>query len=125
MNECSIRQIESGKPGLLAFEVNGKIRKRDVEAMARTVKEAFATPGKIDIIIVMSNYDGIEFGAAFDAESLTVQAESAAEVRKYAVVGAPGWAEAMINLLSPLTPVEERTFDLEEAERAWAWVRAS
>jgi hypothetical protein len=124
MNEGSIRQIESGRPGLLAFEVDGKIRKRDIEAMARTVKDAFAMPGKIDIIIVMTNYDGIEFGAAFDAESLTAQAESVTQLRKYAVVGAPGWAEAMISLLSPLTPVEERTFDLEEAEQAWAWVRA-
>jgi hypothetical protein len=124
MNEGSIRQIDSGKPELLAFEVNGKIRKRDIEAMARTVKDAFAMPGKIDIIIVMTDYDGIEFGAAFDAEGLTAQAQSVSQLRRYAVVGAPGWAEAMINLLSPLTPVEERTFDLDEADQAWAWVRA-
>lgn len=124
MNEVSIRQMESGRPGLLAFEVDGKIRKPDIEAMARTVTDAFAMPGKIDIIIVMTNYEGIEFGAAFDLESLTAQAQSATQVRKYAVVGAPGWAEAMINLLSPLTPVEERTFNLEEAEQAWVWVRA-
>lgn len=124
MHEGSIRQIESGKPDLYAFEVAGKIRKEDIESMARTVKAAFQRPGKIDMLIVMTNYEGIEIGAAFDFESLTAQAEAATKVRKYAVVGAPGWAGAMINLLSPLSPVEEKTFDLKEIASAWEWVRA-
>jgi hypothetical protein len=38
------------------------------------------------------------------------------------VVGAPRWVEAMINLFSPLTPVEEKTFELSEVDEAWAWV---
>jgi hypothetical protein len=47
---------------------------------------------------------GIEIGALFDAQSIA-QAEANLHVRKYAVVGAPAWAKAMINLFSPLTPI--------------------
>ncbi len=31
----------------------------------------------------------------------------------------------MINLMSPLSPVEARTFSLTAEPEAWAWVRAS
>lgn len=123
LDQGSIRQIETGNPRLYGFEVNGKIRKADVEWMARTIEPALELPGKIDIIIVMTDYEGIELGAAFDAKALTTQAKSATEVRKYAVVGAPAWAQAMINLMSPLSPVEARTFDLSHTDDAWDWVR--
>jgi hypothetical protein len=124
LSQGSIRRIETGNPRLQGFEVNGKIRKEDVEWMARSVEPALELPGKIDMIIIMSDYEGMELGAAFDAQSLKTQAKSATEIRKYAVVGAPAWAEAMINMMSPLSPVEARTFDLSQAEEAWAWVRS-
>ncbi len=122
--EGSIRRIQTDNPRLHAFEVNGKIRKGDIEWMAQRLEPALKQPGKIDIIIVMTDYDGIELGAAFDAKALREQARAITEVRKYAVVGAPGWAEAMINLMSPLSPVEARTFDLARAADAWKWVQA-
>jgi hypothetical protein len=120
----SISRIETDNPRLHAFEVNGKIRRADIEWMAQALEPALKQPGKIDIIIVMTDYDGIELGAAFDPKALREQARATTEVRKYAVVGAPGWAEAMINMMSPLSPIEARTFDLEEAGEAWRWVQA-
>jgi hypothetical protein len=30
----------------------------------------------------------------------------------------------MINLFSPLTPIEEKTFELAEVDAAWRWVSA-
>ncbi len=59
----------------------------------------------------------------FDTKALSAQAQSARHVRKYPVVGAPDWAETMINFLAPISPVEARTFDLEDEEEAWDWVR--
>ena len=40
-------------------------------------------------------------GAVFDLEAMKAQAQSTRHVRKYAVVGAPDWAEAMINFFAP------------------------
>ncbi|MCG6114006.1 MAG: STAS/SEC14 domain-containing protein [Mesorhizobium sp.] len=123
MSELNIRKLPAPEPGLHAFETMGKITKADVEFMADALKPAFERDEEVDILIVMRDYDGIEVGAVFDTKALSAQAQSARHVRKYAVVGAPDWAETMINVMSPISPVEARTFDLEDEASAWVWVR--
>lgn len=76
------------------------------------------------ISVTMPNYDGIELGAVFDSEGLAAQAKSVSHVRKYAVVGAPGWAKGMINFFGLVSSVDTKTFDLDDEAAAWAWVRA-
>lgn len=109
---------------LLAFVIDGKIEKEDIEWMARRTEAAFERLDEVDIILIMRNYDGAELSAVFNAEAMKAQAQSARHVRKYAVVGAPSWAKMMINAFSPFSPVEAKTFDLEEEAQAWAWVNA-
>ena len=122
MAHGSLTQIATARPDLFAFEVRGRIHEPGIEAMARTLQRAFDRMGEVDILIIMRHWDGIDLCAAFDWESLKAQARANSHVRKYAVVGAPGWAEAMINLLSPLTPVDEKTFDLAAEAEAWTWI---
>lgn len=122
MTGSSIVQQLTTRPDLFAFEVRGRIREPDIAAMARTLESAFDSLGTVDILIIMRHWDGIDVTAAFDGEALKAQARAAAHVRKYAVVGAPAWAQAMINLFSPLTPVEERTFELAAEGEAWTWI---
>ena len=120
----SITARETGRADLLGFEVHAKIEEEDIEWMARRVETAFATMDVVDIILIMSNYDGAELSAVFNAEALKSQADSVKHVRKYCVVGAPLWAKAMINAFSPLSPIDAKTFDLDEEAAAWAWVNA-
>ena len=120
----SITRRDSSRADLLIFEIRAKITKQDMEWMAAQADAAFDRLGEVDMLLVMSNYDGAELGAIFDGDALGVQARAARHVRRYAVVGAPAWAGAMINLFSPLTPVEEKTFALADEEAARAWVDA-
>lgn len=122
MNSSAITRLPSPRADLFAFRIDGRIHKPDIEAMARIVGQGFDTLDEIDMLIVITRWDGMDIGAAFDPKMMGTQARANAHVRKYAVVGAPGWAKAMINLFSPLTPVEEKTFDLPEEAQAWAWV---
>ncbi len=122
MKQRAISRLSTSRSDLFGFEINGRIHEADIEWMARTLQLAFTQHGKVDIIIIMRQWDGIDLNAVFDSESLAAQARANRHVRKYAVVGAPAWAAAMINLLSPLTPVEEKTFDLAEEQEAWAWI---
>ena len=122
MAVSSITQLRASRPDLFAFEIAGRIHEPDIATMARTLQAAFDRLGEVDILIIIRHWDGLDVSAAFDGEALKAQARANAHVRKYAVVGAPAWAKAMINLFSPLTPVEERTFDLAEEQQAWAWV---
>lgn len=117
----SIIRRDSSRDDLLIFDIRAKIAEPDIEWMAAQADAAFDRFGEVDMLIVMSNYDGAELGAIFDGDALGVQARAARHVRRYAVVGAPAWAKAMINLFAP-PPVEEKTFDLAEEAAARAWV---
>lgn len=123
-NRPSITRIDTQPATLQAFRVDGKITRPDIEWMASVLTAAFEAWDEVDVLIVMASWQGIEVGAAFDPKALSAQARSVRHVRRYAVVGAPGWAEAMINLSSPLSPVEARTFDRGDEAAAWAWVRS-
>lgn len=118
----SINLLPSHRTDLRIFEVVAKITEADIEWMAAQVNAAFDAQKRIDMLIIMRNYEGAELGAIFDAEAFKTQFRSARHVRRYAVVGAPAWASTMINLFSPLTPVEEKTFAIEHEREARAWI---
>lgn len=118
----SIASQDSPRPDLLVFEIRKKITKPDMEWMASVVDRAFDAHEEVDMLLVMTNYDGAELSAIFDGDVLAVQSRGAAHVRRYAVVGAPGWARAMINVSGALSPVETKTFDLADEAEARAWV---
>lgn len=122
MNTQSIVPIPTDLPTLHAFEVKGRITKPDIEWMATELKTAFQAQGTVDILIKISNWNGIELGAVFDVEALSAQVKANRHVRKYAVIGAPAWAKGMINLFAPLTPIQEKTFELASIDEAWRTV---
>ena len=53
---------------------------------------------------------------------MRVGLRSNTHVRRYAVVGAPAFAEAMIRLFDPVSPVDARIFDPHERDQARTWV---
>jgi hypothetical protein len=121
----AIRRRASPRPTLLVFEISAKIAKSDIEAMAREVEAAFDAHDKIDMLLIMTDFEGMDADAAFDREALGAQARSIRHVRKYGVVGAPAWARAMIGVSDFLSPVDAKTFDLAEEAQAWAWIEES
>jgi hypothetical protein len=118
----AIERIEAERPTLLAFAVDGRIERDDVEAMAREVLAAFEEMGEVDILIVMRDWDGVSLGAILSRERMEAQIRSIRHVRKYAVVGPPAWAGALIEGFDRLLPVEARTFDEGEEAAARAWL---
>ena len=118
----AISRRASPRPTLLAFQVAGKIDRPAIEDMAHQIDTAFDAYDRIDILLIMADFEGMEAAAIFDREALGAQARSVRHVRKYGVVGAPAWARAMIEFFDFLSPVEAKTFDLAEEADAWAWV---
>lgn len=106
------------------FAISGKIAKPDIEDMAQQVKEAFDAYDRIDMLLILSDFEGLEPGAAFDREALGAQLQSVRHVRKYGVVGAPAFARVMIEVSDFLSPVDAKTFDSSEEAAAWAWIEA-
>ena len=118
----SVIQRESPRPDLLAFEIKDKITKPDIEWMSAVTDRAMQAHDEIDMRIIMSNYEGSDLGATFDGYAASVKARSVAHIRNYVVVGAPTFAEAMINLSGMIMPVGTKTFDLADEDKAWTYL---
>ncbi|KMO35514.1 STAS/SEC14 domain-containing protein [Methylobacterium aquaticum] len=118
----SIVRRDAPRPDLLAFEIKDRITKPDIAWMSSLVDEAMRMHGTIDMLLVMSNYEGSDLGARFDGYATGVMARSVAHIRNYVVVGAPAFARAMITLSGTVLPVETRTFDLSDEAAAWAFL---
>ncbi len=121
----AIRRRPSPRDTLLVFDIAGKVTKADIEGMASQVDAAFDDLETIDLLLVMSDFEGLEAGAVFDGPSLGAQARSIRHVRKYGVVGAPALARAMIEAFGHVSPVNAKTFDLSQEAEAWAWIEAA
>jgi hypothetical protein len=106
------------------FDIAGKIAKTDIEHMAKEIDTAFDAYDRIDILLILADFEGMEAGAVFDRDALGAQMRSVRHVRKYGVVGAPAWARAMIEVSDVLSPVDAKTFDLAREAEAWAWIEA-
>lgn len=120
--EAAIRQAESGRDDLLVFEIVAEIHRADIEFMAEAVDAAMDAHDQIDLLLLFIGFKGVTLGALFDGEAMQVGLRSNTHVRRYAVVGAPDFAKAMIRLFDPVSPVEARTFDLEQLAQARTWV---
>ncbi|MCJ2138466.1 STAS/SEC14 domain-containing protein [Methylobacterium sp. E-066] len=118
----SVIQRDAPRADLLAFEIKDRITKPDIEWMSSIADEAMKVHGTIDMLLIMSNYEGSDLGARFDGYASTVMARSVAHIRKYVVVGAPLFARAMITLSGTVMPVETKTFDLSDEAAAWAYL---
>jgi hypothetical protein len=118
----AIQRRPSPRDTLLVFEISGKITKADIEGMASQVDAAFEALETVDLLLLMTDFEGLEAGAVFDGPSFEVQARSIRHVRKYGVVGAPAFARAMIEAFGHVSPVNARTFELGEQAQAWAWI---
>ena len=77
----SISQHRSPRPDLLAFEIRDKITKPDIEWMSSIADQAMQSHGKIDMLIIISNYEGSEAGAMFDSYATSVMTRSIAHIR--------------------------------------------
>ncbi|KMO29974.1 hypothetical protein VQ02_28590 [Methylobacterium variabile] len=118
----SVIRRDAPRPDLIAFEIKDRITKPDIEWMSSITDAAMTAHGKIDMLLIMSNYEGSDLGARFDGYASGVMARSVAHIRKYVVVGAPMVARAMITLSGAVLPVETKTFDLSDEAAAWAYL---
>jgi hypothetical protein len=118
----TIQRAPSPRADLLTFDIFGKILTEDLDWMAKEVDRAFEHFDAVDMLLVMRRFDSAEVGAVIDPKVLKVQFRSLVKVRKYAVVGAPTWVNAMINAFDVVVPVDAGTFDLADEAVARNWM---
>ena len=50
---------------------------------------------------------------------------SLSHVRRYAVVGGPGWMKNMVATVASALPIDVRVFDSDDEDAAWVWLKSA
>jgi D-mannonate dehydratase len=123
-NNEPVTQIQTDNPSVFAFMIRGEVTSEDMEGMARIMNTAFDAHKSVSMLLIFDHFEGREVTAGWDTESMKAQFRSLSKVEKYAVVGAPSAASAMIAFMDKIIPVDARTFAAMEETEAWGFVGA-
>ena len=122
---ASICRLDTDREDVFAFDVVGHIKAPDVENIYGLLEGAYSLHDKIDMLVRIKDYEGVDWDAAMKDFRLLGKTHALKHIRRYAVVGGPGWIGAMIAVFNPFFRIEMKHFDTAEEARAWTWIGAS
>ena len=122
--EASIHFLQTTSEDVFAYEVDGRLRERDIKSALTELKPYFEKEGKINVLARMKNFHGFDLLSIFDDNLIRVKLKAPSKIAKYAVVGAKPWMRNLLELVNPLVSTDIRTFDAAEEDAAWEWVGA-
>lgn len=75
-SEGSIVRRDTSRPNLLAFKIRKKVPKGGIQWMPAIVEGAFDAQEEVEMLLIMTNYEGSELGAVFDGDAMSVQSRA-------------------------------------------------
>ncbi|MBA3447632.1 MAG: STAS/SEC14 domain-containing protein [Pseudaminobacter sp.] len=120
----AVRRIETNRATAFAFEIVGHVTAADVENLYGLLEGAYALHDKIDLLVKITDYDGVDWGAVSKATTEDGRRHALDHVRRCAAVGEPNWTSAATGFFAAALPVELRHFDAQDEEAAWEWIGA-
>jgi hypothetical protein len=121
---AAFRRLETDRENVFAFDIVGHIRASDVENIYGLLEGACSLHDKVDMLVRIRDYEGIDWDAAMKDFRLLAKTDTLKHIRRYAVIGGPGWIGAIIAIFKPFFRVELKHFDATEEALAWAWIDA-
>ncbi len=122
--ERSIHFLQTTSESVFAYEVNGRIRERDIKLAVEAMKPFFDREGKFNALVRMKDFAGFDLSAVLDDDLFRLKFKAASKIEKYAVIGPKPWMRNILELGGAVFPTEIRVFDAEEEAAAWEWVGA-
>jgi len=121
---ASIHFLQTTNPNVFAYEINGRVRSKDVKAVVNQFKPYLEKEGKVNVLAKLSAFNGFDLFAMIEDDLVRTKFKSLSKVDKYAVIGPKPWMRNLLELFYPLTSVKLRVFDKDEEAAAWEWVGA-
>lgn len=121
---ASIHFMQTTNEKVFAYEVNGKLREKDIKAAVEQFKPYLEREGKINVLARMKDFGGFDLLSVFDDDLIKLKYKSLSKVERYAVVGPSAWMRNLLELISPMFSAQVRVFDSSEEQAAWEWVGA-
>jgi hypothetical protein len=122
--EPSIHFLQTTSDNVFAYEVNGRLRERDIKSAVEQLKPFFEREGKFNVLARMKNFNGFDLLSIFDDNLIRLKLKAPSRIAKYAVIGPKPWMRNLLELVDPIISTEIKTFDASEEAAAWEWVGA-
>lgn len=107
----------------IGFRVSGEVTAEDYAGLVPKLDEAIAAHGKINLLMVMGDFEGWSGMDAAKAD-LDLGTHQYRQVEKAAFVGSKNWQKWIIGALNPFTRrTDERYFNPDELDAAWDWIK--
>ena len=120
----SIHFIHTTNEKVFAWEVDGRIREKDIKEAFDAFEPFLKKDGKLNALVRMRNYSGFDLSAVLDDRLLKVKYSALSKIERYAIVGAKPWMRNLAELFGAVVGPEVRVFDESEEDDAWEWVGA-
>lgn len=120
----SIHFIQTTNENVFAYEVDGRLRERDIKSAVEALKPFFDREGKFNVLARMKDFHGFDLLSIFDDNLIKLKLKAPSRIARYAVVGPKPWIRNLLELVNPLVSTDVRTFDESEEDAAWEWVGA-
>jgi len=121
---AAIHFLQTTNPNVFAYEVNGRVRAKDVKAVVKEFKPFLEREGKVNVLAKLSDFNGFDLFAMMEDDLVKLKFKSLSKVDRYAVIGPKPWMRNLLELFYPWTSVKLRVFDKDEEAAAWEWVGA-
>ena len=117
-------RLLDGGDGLHVLEIEGRIRRADVEAVAARLDEVGAGAERVRILGRVRRFDGFEPAVMLSPALWRLQREGLARVSRFALVTSVDWLGRLLESTGRLQGVEVRTFPADDEAGARAWLGA-
>lgn len=119
-----LRKIALSRDDALAIAIGGPMTSADVENFYGLLDAAAASYKTFDVIVIFDEYDGIDWTAFLRPDTVKMGHDLKSKIKRYAIVGGPGWLSLAINFLHPALSADIRWFDTNAIENAWLFIDA-
>jgi len=120
----AIRFLQTTSENVFAYEVDGRLRERDIKSAVNELKPFFERQGKFNVLARMKNFHGFDLLSIFDDDLIRLKIKAPSKIAKYAVIGPKPWMRNLLELAGSVVSTEIRTFDAAEETAAWEWIGA-
>jgi hypothetical protein len=118
----ALSQIETKRDDVYAFEIDGHISKDEINRVFQTLEEAYQEHDKINLLVRVGRYDGFDWSTVFSEATYIGKLHALRHLRRYALIGGPGWFGNATSFFGPLFRIEIRHFELDDEATAWNWI---
>ena len=114
-----LNEIRDLPPGVIGFEVSGKLHTSDYRDILQPALQQAAAVGEVRIVIVIPEFEGFSAGAFWEDVKMGVEHWRA--WKRIALVTDVGWMAQATRWFGWMTPGDVRQFSLEQRDDAIAW----